>query len=77
MHQARMPVRRSASRMNGELHPTIRRTVHETNFRTSVRVFLHMDDSFELIFLFSSVTESETAMGILCNCLVGALPYAH
>ena len=36
-----------------------------------------MDDSFELIGLFSGVGLPETAMGILGICLVGALPYTH
>ena len=34
-----------------------------------------MDDSFNEVIKFPVWPLPETAMGVLCNCLVGALPY--
>ena len=36
-----------------------------------------MDDSANELLCFCGVTTPETAMILLCNCLVGALPYLH
>ena len=65
LDQARNAVRCPASRMKGELHPTI---------RTACEADLHMDDSFNE-FIDSPVWAlPETAMGVLCTCLLG-VPY--
>ena len=67
LHQARSAVRCSASRMKGELHPTKSRLFGGFPCKW-------MTASGELIcYLVWSLPE--TAMGLLCNCLVGALPY--
>ena len=36
---------------------------------------MHMDDSVNAYIYFLVWPLPETAMGLLCNCLVGALPY--
>ena len=60
--------------MKGELHPTKDR---EVGFGTMcVRSCIRMTDSDELI-CFLVWTIPETAMGILYNCFVGALPHTH
>ena len=59
--------------MKGELPPT--KSLFEGGLRHVVRTFLHMDDSVVWPNLRSRVWPlSETAMGMLRNCLVGALP---
>ena len=71
LHQARSAVRCSASRMKGELHPA------KKHFRIlCVLSCIWMTASNEFIY-FLVWPLPETAIGILCNCLVGALPYTH
>ena len=58
-------VRCLASRMNGEPHPTKNRF-----FKTG----LHMDDNSNELMYFLVLPLLETATGVLCSRLVGALP---
>ena len=67
LHQARSAKRCWASRMKGELHPT-------KNSFLGGRSCIWMTASNALIY-FLVWPLPETAMGIPCNCLVGALPY--
>ena len=61
LHQVRSAVRCSASRMKGELHPAQNRFLG--GLRLLVRTFLDMDDSLELIKLFSGVASSTECNG--------------
>ena len=67
LHQAQSAVRRSASRMKGELHPTWNRFVRRTGA---------MDDSVNELVYFSVWPLPETFLGgtTVCNCLLGASP---
>ena len=56
MHQARNAMGCSASRIKGELHPAKNRL--RGRLAHLVRTFLYIDDSFELMFLFSGVAIS-------------------
>ena len=42
-----------------------------------MRIFLHMDDSFELVQMFSGAVTARDSNGDTCSCLVDALPYTH
>ena len=80
---AKRNVRCWASRMTGGLHPLLR-TAFEADPLAYVadRVDGLISDSVNgLIFFFFGVATSRDSKGLIyyqvCNCLVGALPYAH
>ena len=66
------------SSMKGELH-LILRTACEVDFGTLCAYFLDIRMTASNVFFFFLVwPRPKTAMGIiLCNCLVGALPYSR
>ena len=68
VHQGRSAARCSASRINGELNPP--KDHMWGGLSHLVRTPLHVDDSFEWIYLFSGV-------GTCRDSLVDALPYAQ
>ena len=75
LHQARSAVRCSASRMKGELHPSKNRSSDGLRHLMPTCSWMTAPMSY---FVFFGAATPETAMGILlCNCLVGALPYSH
>ena len=51
--------------MKRELHPLLK------------WISSHMDDSVNEVIFFLVWPLPETAMGLLCSCLVAALPYTH
>ena len=64
LHKARSAVRSSASRMKGKLHSS--ENICEADS--------HIDHSFNGFIYFPVWPLPGTAMGVLCNRLVGALP---
>ena len=79
LHQARSAVRCSASRMKGELHPAKNPLLDVWNSAPCACFFFRIDDKpgMKSYFFFLVWSLSETTVGTLCNCLVGALPYTH
>ena len=75
LHQARSAVRCSASRMRSELHRSKNRSCD--GLRHLVFTFLSIDDSANELFLFLVWPLQRQQWVLLCNCLVGALPYSH
>ena len=75
LHQARSAMRCSTSRMNGELHPSNNRS--SDGLRHLVRTFLLIDDSADELLCFLVWLLQRQQWVLLCNCLVGALPYSH
>ena len=75
LHRARSAVRCSASRMKGELHPSKNRSLDGLGHL--VPTFLLMGDSANelLCFLVSPLQRQHWLL--LCDCIVGALPYSH
>ena len=69
LHQARSAARCWASRMKHELHPAKNLFLKAD--------FLHKDDSVNDLIYYLVWPLAETAMALLCDCLVGALPYTH
>ena len=65
LHRARIAVRCSASRMTGASFILL---------RTACEADLHVGDSFNELMQFPAWPLSETAMEVLCNCSLGALP---
>ena len=75
LHQARSAVRCSASRMEGELHPSKNRS--QDGLRHVVPTFLLMDDNANELLCFLVWPLQRQQWVLLCNFLVGALPYSH
>ena len=67
LHEARSAVRPSASRVGGKLHPT------QNRFLGGFSCIWTTASNESTFFLVSPLPG--TVMGILCNCLMGVLPY--
>ena len=78
VHRARSAVRCSASRVKGELHPAknhLRRGLPHL-VSTSLHIYTWTTASKYICFLVWPFPETAN-VGMLCNCLVGALPHMH
>ena len=75
LHHARSAVRGSASRMEGELDSSKNRSYD--GIRHLVPTFLLVHDSANELLCFLVWPLKRQQWVLLCNCLVGALPYSH